>query len=286
MDIEIILQLFINSLNLGLTYTLVALGLTIIFSIMQIVNFAHGEIYMLGAFVAYVMVTNLKINFFLSLVVTSVAIGVIGAAIERVLFRKFRTEHLNALVLSLGLSILLQNVALIIWAGDDRSFPSPFRGQSFRFLGASVPIERVVMMIIAILMLILVYYFVVHTKTGQAMQAVAQDNEAAALQGININYICLLSFSIGCALAGLAGAMMGSVFHVSPYIGSMPVLKAFVVIVLGGLGSIFGALIGGFLLGVIDSVCLFSLGTLGNMAGFIILILVILFKPMGLFGHE
>ena len=283
---EIIIQLAINAMTLGLTYVLVALGLTIIFSIMGIVNFANGEIYMLGAFVVYVVVTSLHINFLLGLLIALLVVGTFGMIFERVLFRRFRGEHLNGLVLSLGLSILLQNVALLIWGGDDRSFASPFRGQSLSFLGASIPVERVVAMGLSILMLIVVYYFIKRTKIGQAMQAVAQDSEAAALQGIRINNISLLSFSIGCALAGLAGALLAPIFYVSPYIGGMPVLKAFIVIVLGGLGSIPGAFVGGILLGVIDSICLFFLGTLGDITGFIILILFILFKPAGLFGYE
>jgi branched-chain amino acid transport system permease protein len=283
---EIIIQLAINAMTLGLTYVLVALGLTIIFSIMGIINFAHGEIYMLGAFVVYVVVTSLHINFLLGLLIAILVTGTFGIIFERVLFRRFRGEQLNGLVLSLGLSILLQNVALLIWGGDERSFASPFRGQSLSFLGASIPMERVMAMGLSILMLISVYYFIKRTKIGQAMRAVAQSSEAAALQGIRINNISLLSFSIGCALAGLAGALLAPIFYVSPYVGGMPVLKAFIVIVLGGLGSISGAFVGGILLGVIDSICLFFLGTLGNITGFIILILFILFKPEGLFGYK
>ena len=283
---EIIIQLAINAMTLGLTYVLVALGLTIIFSIMGIINFAHGEIYMLGAFVVYVVVTSLHINFLLGLLIAILVTGTFGIIFERVLFRRFRGEQLNGLVLSLGLSILLQNVALLIWGGDERSFASPFRGQSLSFLGASIPMERVMAMGLSILMLISVYYFIKRTKIGQAMRAVAQSSEAAALQGIRINNISLLSFSIGCALAGLAGALLAPIFYVSPYVGGMPVLKAFIVIVLGGLGSISGAFVGGILLGVIDSICLFFLGTLGDITGFIILILFILFKPEGLFGYK
>jgi branched-chain amino acid transport system permease protein len=283
---EIVLQLFINGLNLGLTYVLVALGLTIIFSIMGIVNFAHGEIYMLGAFAIFIFVTSLHANFFFSLLITILTIGAIGLAIEKFFFRRFHGQHLNGLVLSLGLSILIQNIALLIWGGDDRSFASPFRGENFNLFGAFISVERVVSMGISVLILILVYFFINRTKTGQAMQAVAQDAEAAALQGIKINYISAVSFSTGCALAGLAGALLAPVFYVSPYVGTMPVLKAFIITVLGGLGSISGALVGGILLGFIDSTCWFFLGTMGDMVGFIILILVIILKPTGLLGYE
>lgn len=283
---QIPVQLFINALTLGLTYVLFALGVTVIFSIMGIVNFAHGEIYMLGAFVIYVVVITLGVNFFLGLLIAVIVIGILGLVIERGLFRKFRGEHLNGLVLSLGLSILLQNVALLIWGGEDRSLPFPYRGETLKFLGASISLERIVAMILSIFMLILLYFFITRTKTGQAMQAVAQDSEAAALQGISINYISLVSFALGCALAGLAGALLAPIFCISPYIGGMPILKGFIVIVLGGLGSIIGALVGGLLLGVIDSICSYFLGTMGDMAGFIILILIILFKPTGLFGYE
>jgi len=283
---EVLVQLLMNSLNLGLSYVLMALGLTTIFSIMGIVNFAHGEIYMLGAFAAYVAAAQLKIGFPFDLFIAVLATGGLGFVIERFLFRRFRGEQLKGLVLSLGLSILIQNMAYVIWGGDDRSFAAPFRGISFDLLGSSIPMERMVMMGVSVSMLLLMYYFVVHTKTGQAMQAVAQDADAAALQGININRISMISFGVGCALAGLAGALMGPIFYISPFIGGLPVIKAFVVIVLGGLGSIFGALVGGLLLGAIDSISLYFLGTMGNMAGFVVLILIILFRPKGLFGYE
>jgi len=283
---EIFIQLCINGVTLGLSYVLIALGLTIIFSIMGIVNFAHGEIYMLGAFAIFVSVTQLGVNFFLGLIIAVAAVGFFGIIVERILFRKFRGQELNGLVLSLALSILLQNLALVIWGGEDRSFPSPFSGQSLDIFSASLSVDRVFTVAVGILALIFIYFFINRTKTGQAMQAVAQDLEAAALQGIDINRIGSATFFIGCALAGLAGALLAPIYFVSPYIGLLPVLKAFVVIVLGGLGSIAGAFVGGMLLGGIDSLCLYFLGTLGDMAGFVILILVIIFKPAGLLGHE
>jgi len=206
--------------------------------------------------------------------------------LEKILFRKFSGQQLNGLVLTIGVSILLQNLALLIFGGDDRAFSSPFRGEKILFIGAGISMERVLSMAFSFACLGLIYIFIKYTKIGQAMRATAQDETAAALQGININFISSIAFATGCALAGLAGALLAPIYFVSPFIGNMPLLKAFVVVVLGGLGSIPGALLGGVLLGFIDSTCLYFLGSLGNIAGFIILIIFICVKPIGLLGYE
>jgi branched-chain amino acid transport system permease protein len=283
---ELVSQLSINGLTLGLSYVLMALGLTIIFSIMGIVNFAHGEFYMLGAFAIFVTVTTLYGNFFLGLLCAIVALGVIGILAERIVFRKFSGQHLNGLVASLGLSILLQNAALLIWGGDDQAVASPFRGKIVEIWGIITSVERLMVAGASIIALLLVYYFITYTKLGQAMRAMSQDKEAAALQGIPINRISSMSFALGCILAGMAGALLAPIYYVSPFIGAGPVLKAFVVIVLGGLGSIFGAVVGGLILGMIDSVSVYFWGTLGDLVGFVILISFIMFRPTGLFGNE
>lgn len=283
---DLILQLTLNGISLGLTYVLVAMGLTIIFSIMGIVNFAHGEFYMLGAFVVFVVVTTLHQNVFLGILAAIIVVGIIGMLFERFVFRKFSGQHLNGLVVSLGVSILLTSLALLIWGGDDQAVASPFRGKTIDLFGITSSVERLGVMVISMVVLAFVYYFVMYTKIGQAMRAMAQDKEAAALQGISTNRIGALSFSLGCALAGLAGALLAPIYFVSPFIGGAPVFKAFVVIVLGGLGSIFGAFVGGILLGMIDSVSVYLFGTMGDIAGFVILILFIIFKPTGLFGNE
>lgn len=241
---------------------------------------------MLGAFVLYAAITVLHLNFFLGLLAVVIVVGILGIVLERFMFRRFSGQHLNGLVLSLGLSILLQNIALIIWGGEALSVSSPFRGHQFFLFGVPVSVERMFVTGVSIIILFLVYFFITRTKQGHAMQAMSQDVEAAALQGISIKHIGSLSFTLGCVLAGVAGALLAPIFYVSPFIGGMPVFKAFVVIVLGGLGSVFGAFVGGILLGVIDSVSLYYLGTMGDMAGFLILILFILFKPTGLFGYE
>jgi len=283
---ELVSQLSINGLTLGLSYVLMALGLTIIFSIMGIVNFAHGEFYMLGAFAIFVTVTTLHVNFFLGILCAIVALGVIGILTERIVFRKFNGQHLNGLVASLGLSILIQNAALLIWGGDDQAVASPFRGKIVEIWGIIASVERLMVAGVSIIALLLVYYFITYTKLGQAMRAMSQDKEAAALQGIPINRISSMSFALGCILAGLAGALLAPIYYVSPFIGVGPVLKAFVVIVLGGLGSIFGAVVGGLILGMIDSVSVYFWGTLGDLVGFVILISFIMFRPKGLFGNE
>ncbi len=282
----IFLQPCINGLMLGSIYVLVALGLTLIFSIMGIINFAHGELFMLGGFLTYFLGEYYGVNFFLSLLISMIVVGSFGILIERIIFRPLKDEHLSLLVISLGLAIVLQNMALILWGPEDRSIPIDFQGV-VGILGMKFSNERLVAFIISVVLVIALYLFIGKTKAGKALQALAQEAEAAALQGININKMYALAFGIGCALASAAGSAMGPVFLVSPFMGIMPAMKAFIVIMLGGLGSVAGSVAGGLILGVAESFGATYLGTtFQNMIGFIILMLILIIKPLGLFGYN
>jgi branched-chain amino acid transport system permease protein len=282
----IFLQTCINGLILGSLYLLVALGLTLIFSIMGIINFAHGEFFMLGGFATFFLREYYGVNFFFSLLISMVIVAAFGVLIERMIFRPLRAEPLNLLVISLGLSIVLQNLALIFWGPEEQSYLIGFQGV-INVFGMVFSKERLVAFTISAILVAGLYLFIGRTKTGKALQAVAQDFEAAALQGININQINALTFGIGCALAAAAGSAMGPIFLVSPFMGMMPVVKAFIIIMLGGLGSVIGAVAGALILGIAESFGATYLGaTFQNMVGFIILMSLLIFKPLGLFGYH
>jgi branched-chain amino acid transport system permease protein len=282
----IFFQTCINGLILGSLYLLVALGLTLIFSIMGIINFAHGEIFMLGGFATFFLREYYAVNFFLSLALSMGILAAFGILIERMIFRPLRGEALNLLVISLGLSIVLQNLALIFWGPEEQSYLIGFQGV-IKIFGMVFSKERLVAFTISALLVVGLYLFIGRTKTGKALQAVAQDSEAAALQGISINQINALTFGIGCALAAAAGSTMGPIFLVSPFMGMMPVVKAFIIIMLGGLGSVIGAVAGGLILGIAESFGATYLGaTFQNMVGFILLMSLLIFKPLGLFGYH
>jgi len=282
----IFFQTCINGFILGSLYLLVALGLTLIFSIMGVINFAHGEIFMLGGFATFFLREYYGVNFFFSLALAMGILAAFGVLIERMIFRPLRGEALNLLVISLGLSIVLQNLALIFWGPEEQSYLMGFQGVVHVF-GMVLSKERLVSFAISAVLVVALYLFIGRTKTGKALQAVAQDSEAAALQGININQINALTFGIGCALAAAAGSTMGPIFLVSPFMGMMPVVKAFIIIMLGGLGSVVGAVAGGLILGIAESFGATYLGaTFQNMIGFILLMSLLIFKPLGLFGYH
>lgn len=279
-------QPLMNGLMAGFIYVLVALGLTLVFSIMGIINFAHGEIYMLGAFVTYTLTVSYRINFFLSLVIAMGVMALLGFVIERVVFRPLRGQQLNILVISLGLAILLQNLALIAWGPDDVSIPSPFP-EAIEFRGIAISMERLAAVVISAVLIVGLHLFLQFSRFGQAMRAVSQDAEAACLQGIPLERVESLSFCVGCVLAAAAGSLIGPIFFVSPFIGTVPVMKAFVVIILGGLGSIPGAVLGGILLGLTESFSATFVGAIfQDMIGFFIILLVLILKPSGLLGYE
>jgi branched-chain amino acid transport system permease protein len=281
-------QCFINSIMSGSLLILVALGLTMIFGIMHIVNFAHGELYMLGAYVLWIFLGKLHVEFFLSMAVSMVAIAVIGMAIERFLFKPFRGDLAPSFIISLGLVMLLQTGVLLGFSIEDQAVPAPATFQGIIRIGGMVlPKERLIVILIGVILMGCLYLFIQHSKPGRAMRAVAQDPDAAALQGISIDRISSLAMGVGCALAAAAGCLTAPLFYINPYMGAVPIMKAFAVIILGGLGSIPGAFIGGYIIGFIDSFgSTYLSGPIAAMMAFGLLIGVLIVRPKGLFGHE
>jgi branched-chain amino acid transport system permease protein len=253
---------------------------------MRIINFAHGEILMLGAYATYLLRELCGINFFLSMILSMVIIGVFGLFLEKAVFRPRKGEDLNLLVLSLGLLITLQSLAMIVFTAEDRGLKSVFSGV-INIQDIFFSKMRLLAFGVAVLFIVGSQLFLNRTKAGIAMQAVSQDEEGASLQGININRFTAMAFGIGCSLAAAAGALLASIFVVSPFMGTLPVIKAFIVIIVGGLGSMMGCMLGGVILGIIESFGATYLGaTVQEISGFLLLLLVLIFKPTGIFGED
>ncbi|MDA8249409.1 MAG: branched-chain amino acid ABC transporter permease [Rhodospirillales bacterium] len=280
-----IAQILSNGVTSGLVYVLMALGFTLIFGIMRVVNFAHGELYMLGGFVVFVLFGTFGWNYYLTVVVAAVAVGLFGAALERLLLRPFIGRELNGMIMALAIAITLRAAAAIVFGPDEQSVPRPVSG--VLNLGvAVVPYDRLVVGGLTLLILAAFWAFLQLTRWGLAMRAVAQDAEIAALQGVRPNLIHPLAFGIGGLLAGSAGALMAPIYTIFPYMGELPMLKAFVVVILGGLGSIPGAVLGGMLLGLVESfVATMYNTTAATMVGFGLVILILIVRPRGLMGR-
>jgi branched-chain amino acid transport system permease protein len=283
---ETIWQGIFNGLVMGWIYVLVALGLTIVFSIMRIVQFAHGEIYMLGAYCTYWIAIVLGLNVFLALLLAALVMGLVGVILEKLLFRRFRGQIDGSIIVAIGLILLLQTIAAIGFGTQDKWIPTTIPGV-LNIWNIKIPWERALSVITGIILVLVLFLFIRGTKMGQAMIATSQDIEAATLQGIDVNRVSMVSMAIGCALAAIAGGLMGAIFGVQPVMGSYAMEKGIAVIILGGLGSIWGAVIGGLLLGLIDGLIpLGSNTTVASIIGFSLIVLILIVKPQGFLGHE
>jgi branched-chain amino acid transport system permease protein len=283
---ETIWQGIFNGLVMGWIYVLVALGLTIVFSIMRIVQFAHGEIYMLGAYCTYWIAVVLGLNVFVALLLAALVMGLVGVILEKLLFRRFRGQIEGSIIVAIGLILLMQTIAAIGFGTQDKWIPTTIPGV-LNIWNIKIPWERALSVIAGIILVLVLFLFIRRTKMGQAMIATSQDIEAATLQGIDVNRVSMVSMAIGCALAAIAGGLMGAIFGVQPVMGSYAMEKGIAVIILGGLGSIWGAVIGGLLLGLIDGLIpLGSNTTVASIIGFSIIVLILIVKPQGFLGHE
>ena len=265
---DLLIQSTIIGLSIGSIYILMALGLTLMFGMMHIINFAHGAIYMLGAFAIYYIFFQGGVPYFAAFV-----LAMIKGGIE------------PTLVALLALTTFLQAAGYPIFGQLDKHVPPVFQGTR-NVLGVMVSVERLMIIPMAGALVVGLYLFINKTKMGAAMRAIEQDKEAAALQGVDVHAVNGLAFAIGFALAAASGALMAPIFKLDPMMGEQPLLKAFIIIILGGLGSIPGAILGGLMLGLIDSIVATALGAEpAFLLSFVFIILVLLFKPTGLFGY-
>jgi branched-chain amino acid transport system permease protein len=279
-------QVIINGVTLGTNYILMALGFTLIFGVLRIVNFAHGEFYMLGAFFVLTAVVKFEVNYLVAAILAVLVIGLLGYLTEEVIFRRFRDKELEGMIIALGLSILLQNLGLVAWGPYDLSIPPVFTGV-LKIGTLFYPVERLMVVLLSFLLMAGFYLFLKKTRLGLAIQAIAQDTEIARVQGMRINRLYPLAFAIGTGLAAAAGAVIGPLFQLNPWMGIMPQVKAFIVVILGGIGSIPGAFLGGLILGVAESfVSTYASKALADLLGFILVIGILLFRPSGLFGRS
>jgi branched-chain amino acid transport system permease protein len=285
MTIQMLAQGLLNGVSLSMVYILVALGLTLIFSILRIINFAHGEFYMMGAVVSYYLTQYGGFNYLITIPAAFIAIGIVGLFVEKLVFAPLRSNLLGGFIASLGLLWILQALAVLIFGVVDKEVPGYFDGV-IRMFGVVIATERLFVVVCCAILIGCLYLFLHASKHGIALRAVAQDMDAAALQGVNVDRVSALAFGIGCALAAAAGALLAPVYFVSPFIGTLPVIKAFIIIILGGMGSLSGAIFGGFFLGILESIApLYFPVAAVEMLGFLVVMLVLIVRPHGLFGH-
>ena len=282
------LQQCLNGLILGGAYALISVGMTMIFGIMNISNFAHGTIYMLGGYCIYFLSTAFKTPFLIGVAISMLVVGLIGVAIERIVFRPvYGAPVLNDLLIALGLSFVLENGALLLWGSQTKSVRTPFTDVVFHFFSVSVTLQRLIALAASVILIAGLYVFLNYTRFGKAIVATAQNPKGAALVGIDLDHIYMATFAISSGLAAAAGALLAPLFYVFPTMGSMPLLKAFVVVVLGGMGNVQGAVVGGFLVGIAESLGgAYISSDYKNVFAFIILIGVLLLRPQGLFGRS
>jgi branched-chain amino acid transport system permease protein len=284
---DFIPQYVFNGLVVGCSYALIAVGLTAIFGLMEIANFAHGQFYMLGAYFSYWLTRIVGLDFWTGLVASIVGVMLLGVILERTLFRLLRGASLSSSVLAtIALSIFLENLALNVWGPRPQKILSPFETGSIEFLGIFTTPERLLMLFVTVLIVILLHLGLRHTQTGKAIRATFQQREAAALVGIDIDRLYTLTFAIGAGLAGLAGVLLGTIFVVQPSMGGIATLKAFVVVTLGGISSFAGGIAGGLVLGLAESFGAIIAPAYKDAVGFILVMLVLLYKPDGLFGKK
>jgi branched-chain amino acid transport system permease protein len=278
----------VNALILGGTYALLGIGLTLIFGIMRVVNFTHGELYSFGAYMTYVWVMLAGANFFLSLVLAIVLGIALGAAIEFVLLRRLRGADIDTTMLvMIGAWIALQNIEQLSWSGVAKSIDTPFPASPLVLGPVSVSWTRLFVFVAALALIAGSYALINRTRLGKAMRATFQDRETAALMGVDINFVHTATFALGSGLAAAAGALLGPVFVVYPTMGDLASLKAFAIVILGGLGSIPGATIGGFILAFMEELGAgyVSSGFRDGM-GFLLIIAILIVKPTGLFAQK
>jgi branched-chain amino acid transport system permease protein len=285
--VDELLQHVVNAVILGSTYALLGIGLTLIFGIMRVVNFTHGELYALGAYAVFFLEVSLGVNFFLALVLAVIIGCAVGAAIEFVLLRPLLDADIDTTMLvMIGAWIVMQNTELFYWGGVSKAIMTPFPDEPLQVGPIFVSWLRLFVLVMALILIGATYVLINRTKLGKAMRATFQDRDTAALMGVNIKGIYTATFAIGSGLAAAAGALLGPVFLVTPSMGDLASLKAFAIVILGGLGNITGATLGGFILAFVEEIGAGYISSgYRDAMGFLIIIIVLLFKPTGLFAR-
>ena len=287
-----ILQYFINGISIGSVYAIIALGYTMVYGIAKMLNFAHGDVIMVGGYVVLTIVSTMGMPPMVGIAAAVLTCTLLGVVIERVAYKPLRNaaSSLAVLITAIGVSYLLQNIALLVFGADTKSFTSVVKVPAITLAGGALSIsgETTVTILACIIIMIVLTLFIKKSKAGQAMLAVSEDKGAAQLMGINVNGTIALTFAIGSALAAIASVLLCSAYpSLTPYTGAMPGIKAFVAAVFGGIGSIPGAMIGGILLGVIEILGKAYISSqMADAIVFAVLIVVLLVKPTGILGKQ
>jgi branched-chain amino acid transport system permease protein len=301
MDLGFFIQILVWGLFAGCIYILLAIGLNLIFGVMKVVNFAHGELLMLGAYAAFWIYRYSSMNPYLVVPLAMLLMALLGVVIERLGFRPIMgTGKLNEIFLSLGLIYLFQNLVAFLWSTNSRSIRSPYGDVAIPLGSIKLPLDYLIIIVITVVFLLAFHLFMKGTTVGRAMRGTSQNREAAALMGINVERMDMLSFALGSALAAAAGSLwLISGQLVNPYVGAIPAIKAFAIIIIGGLGSIPGAIIAGLTLGIAENVVPLLMQSMANLFGssmsftawkdtiaFFVLIIVLVIRPTGIFGEK
>ena len=280
----------INGISLGSIYAIIALGSTMVYGIAKMLNFAHGDVIMVGGYISFFAMTQYGFPAPIALLLSIIVCTILGITIERLAYKPLRAAtSLAVLITAIGMSYFLQNAALLLWGANPKAFPDMFKNaEAIEFFGAKVSPVTLVAIVANIIIMVILTLFTTRTKVGKAMRAVSEDKGAATLMGINVNFTISLTFAIGSGLAAIAGVLLCSAYPtLMPTTGSLPGIKAFTAAVFGGIGSIPGAMIGGILLGVIEILARAYISSeLADAIVFGVLIVVLIFRPTGLLGKQ
>jgi branched-chain amino acid transport system permease protein len=284
----VVLQSIVNGLLMGGVYSLISVGLTLIFGVMKIINFAHGSIMMLGMYITYWLYVLLGVDPYLSLFMSIPSLFIVGLILQKFLISPVMgaPEH-NQLLLTLGISLFIENLALLVWTPNFRSLEVPYLKKAFLLGPVMVTVPKVIAFVFALVLSGIVYLFLKKTDLGRGIRAASEEREGAMAVGINLKKVFYVAFGIGTACAGAAGTLVAPFFYVNPQAGATFVITAFVVVVLGGMGNFMGAFLGGLIVGLAESLgAAFMPGQIKQFIIYVIFVLVLLFKPEGLFGRN
>jgi branched-chain amino acid transport system permease protein len=286
-----LLQQLINGLQLGAVYALIALGYTMVYGIVRLINFAHGDVFMVGAYLGFYAIARFRLPFLPAILIAMVGSGLLGMVIEKLAYKPLRAApRISVLIAAMGVSLFLEYFGSLrfVFGPNYLAYPRPFAIRNYELGGMTISNIQIIVFVVALVLMALLQLFVTRTKTGMAMRAVAHDKETAQLMGIDINWIISLTFGIGSALAGAGGVLYGIAYpQINPFMGVMPGLKAFTAAVLGGIGIIPGAMVGALIMGLVEALASsFISSSLRDAIAFGILIVVLIIRPAGIFGKS
>jgi branched-chain amino acid transport system permease protein len=285
--VELFLQQVANGIMVGGIYGLMALGLTLIYGVLYIPNFALGHQAMIAAYVTFFLVSLCEVNYFLAIGIAMAALAILGLGLERFAFRPLKdAPHVNGFIVAFGLLFVLESGALMAWGATYRKIDTVYDREILTFLGVRLPLQRVLVVVAVVVIIVAMQLFLKYTLAGAALRAVAQQREAALLMGIDSDRVASLTMAVGSALGAAAGGLIGPIILVFPTMGNLMIVKAFVIIVLGGMGSVVGAIVGGFLLGLVESLAAgFISPSFKDLYAFLFLVVMLAVRPTGLFGQ-